>query len=205
MAQSPAPRSLTDLRLLDGPNLYFPRPAAKVTLDCTALIELTVPAARAVAATVGLGTTRPGAAGSVFRQRFAIRLLTQLVRQLARAGGVTRLAVRCRTGVTVTELVVAYPWRNSRRAEALAYGLAGAVDEMVGGPERGHGGDRPGGRRAQHHPGRGAAPADPADHPGGRGHRYERQDHHLADDRPHRPAGRKVGGLVEHRRGLRQR
>ena len=125
MAQSPAPQSLTDLRLLDGPNLYFPRPAAKVTLDCTALIELTVPAARAVAATVGLGTTRPGAAGSVFRQRFAIRLLTQLVRQLARAGGVTRLAVRCRTGATVTELVVAYPWRNSRRAEALAYGLAG--------------------------------------------------------------------------------
>ena len=97
---------------------------------------MTVPAARAVAATVGLGTTRPGAAGSVFRQRFAIRLLIQLVRQLARAGGVTRLAVRCRTGVTVTELVVAYPWRNSRRAEALAYGLAGAVDEMVGGPER---------------------------------------------------------------------
>ena len=33
-------RSLIELRLLDGPNLYFPRPAAKVTLDLTELLEL---------------------------------------------------------------------------------------------------------------------------------------------------------------------
>ena len=94
-----------------------------------------MPAARELAAALALGPTRPGAPGSVFRQRFAIRLLIQLVRQLARAGGVHRLAVRCRTGAVVTELVVAYPWRNSRRAEALAYALAAVVDEVVAGPE----------------------------------------------------------------------
>jgi cyanophycin synthetase len=135
LGQPPAPESLIDVRLLDGPNLYFPRPAAKVSLDCAALIGLPVPAARELAAALALGPTRPGEPGSVFRQRFAIRLVIQLVRQLARTGGVHRLAVRCRTGAVVTELVVAYPWRNSRRAEALAYALAAVVDEVVAGPE----------------------------------------------------------------------
>jgi cyanophycin synthetase len=123
------------VRLLDGPNLYFPRPAARVTLDCAGLVGITVPSAQALGRAVGLGATRPGPAGSVFRQRFAARLLTRVVRRLARAGGVTRLAVRSRTGASVTELVVAYPWRNSARAEALAYGLAAVVDALPAGPE----------------------------------------------------------------------
>ncbi|MBA8794219.1 hypothetical protein FHX74_001838, partial [Friedmanniella endophytica] len=38
----PDPRSLTEFRLLVGPNLYFPRPAAKVTLDIGPLLELDV-------------------------------------------------------------------------------------------------------------------------------------------------------------------
>ena len=93
-------RSLVEVRLLDGPNLYFPRPAAKVTLDLTELLALPLAEARDLGAALGLGMTRPGASGTVFRQRFAIRLVTQIVRRLARAGGVTRLAVRTRTGVT---------------------------------------------------------------------------------------------------------
>ena len=48
----------------------------------------------------------------MFRQRFAMRMLAQIARRLARAGGVNRLAVRCRAGTSLTELVVAYPWRN---------------------------------------------------------------------------------------------
>ena len=78
---------------------------------------------------------RPGAPGSAFRQRFGIRLVTQIVRRLARIGGVTRLAVRTRTGQAVSELVVAYPWRNSGRAEALAHGLARVLDSVAIGPE----------------------------------------------------------------------
>jgi cyanophycin synthetase len=133
MATAPA-RSLVEVRLLDGPNLYFPRPAAKVTLDLTELLGLRAAAARDLGAELGLGTTRPGAAGSVFRQRFAIRLVTQIVRRLARAAGVTRLAVRTRTGQSVNELVVAYPWRNSGRAETLAYALAQVLDGVAAGP-----------------------------------------------------------------------
>ena len=135
MTTAPAARSLIELRLLDGPNLYFPRPAAKVTLDLTELLALPTADARDLGTELGLGKVRPGAPGSVFRQRFAIRLATQIVRRLARIGGVTRLAVRTRAGKPVSELVVAYPWRNSGRAEALAYGLARVLDSLAAGPE----------------------------------------------------------------------
>ena len=90
---------------------------AKVTLDLTELLRLSVADAQDLGAGLGLGKARPGAARSIFRQRFAIRLVTQIVRRLARAGGTTRLAVRTRTGQAVTELIVAYPWRNAGRAE----------------------------------------------------------------------------------------
>ncbi|HXD24755.1 MAG TPA: Mur ligase family protein, partial [Propionibacteriaceae bacterium] len=134
MASASDARSLIELRLLDGPNLYFPRPAAKVTLDLGELLGLEVAAARDLGVELGLGNTRPGAAGSVFRQRFAIRLVTQIVRRLAGAGGATRLAVRTRTGQAVSELVVAYPWRNAGRAEGLAYGLARVLDRVTASP-----------------------------------------------------------------------
>ncbi len=134
MATASDVRSLVELRLLDGPNLYFPRPAAKVTLDLTELLELPEAAARDLSAELGLGKARTGNARTVFRQRFAIRLMTQIVRQLARAGGATRLAVRTRTGRAVSELVVAYPWRNAGRAEALANGVARVLDSVAVGP-----------------------------------------------------------------------
>jgi cyanophycin synthetase len=134
MATASEVRSLIELRLLDGPNLYFPRPAAKVTLDLTELLELPEVAARDLGVELGLGTARTGTAETVFRQRFAIRLVTQIVRRLARAGGTTRLAVRTRTGQAVRELVVAFPWRNAGRAEALAYGLARVLDRVSAGP-----------------------------------------------------------------------
>jgi cyanophycin synthetase len=135
MPITPTARSLVELRLLDGPNLYFPRPAAKVTLDLTELPRLPVGDARDLGTEFGLGKARPGTAGSVFRQRFEIRLVTQIVRRLARIGGVTRLAVRTRTGQALSELVVAYPWRNSGRAEALAYGLARVLGSVAAGAE----------------------------------------------------------------------
>jgi cyanophycin synthetase len=135
MSASAAPRSLVETRLLDGPNLYFPRPAAKVTLDLAELVGLPAEQARDLAAELGLGAVRPGAARTVFRQRFAVRVVTKIVRLLALAAGVTRLGVRTRTGQTVNEFVVAYPWRNAGRAEALAYGLARVLDTVTAGPK----------------------------------------------------------------------
>ena len=125
--------SLVEVRLLDGPNLYFPRPAAKVTLDIGALLELDLAQARRFAVDVGLTRSQPGPAGSAFRQRFAGRAVAHLVRRLALAGGARRLAVRSRPGTAVTELVVAYPWRNSARAEVLADGVSAVLDAVGAG------------------------------------------------------------------------
>jgi len=60
MTTAPAARSLIELRLLDGPNLYFPRQAAKVTLDLTELLALRTADARDLGTELGLGKVRPG-------------------------------------------------------------------------------------------------------------------------------------------------
>jgi cyanophycin synthetase len=130
-AAPPAP-SLVELRLLIGPNLYFPRPAAKLTLDVTALLVLPLEHARELAAAVGLTGARPGPPGSAFRQRFVARFVARLVRRLAAEAGVSRLAVRSRPGSGTTQLVVAYPWRRSGRAEALGEAVASVLDELAG-------------------------------------------------------------------------
>ena len=121
------PPALIEVRLLDGPNLYFPRPAAKVTLRISGLLGIPIEPARDFGAELGLRDVRPGEPGSSFRQRFAARAVTRLVRRLALAGGVKRLAVRTRPGLEVDQLVIAYPWRNSSRAQVLAEGVARAL------------------------------------------------------------------------------
>ncbi|HET6815049.1 MAG TPA: Mur ligase, partial [Actinomycetota bacterium] len=91
----PAP---VELRVLDGANLYFPRPAVKLTLDVARLLALEEERAAAVAAEVGLTAGSPGPPGGEQRRRFATRLLAHLVRRTAAAAGVRALAVRSRPG-----------------------------------------------------------------------------------------------------------
>ena len=87
--------ALVELRVLDGPNLYFPRPAIKLTLDVAGLLGLPEERATAAAARVGLSGV-PGRPGTEQRRRFATRLLARLVREVAAAAGVRALAVRSR-------------------------------------------------------------------------------------------------------------
>ena len=131
----PGPASLIEFRLLVGPNLYFPRPAAKITLDIGPLLGVPTERARAIGAAFGLSGSRPGAPGSGFRQRFVARAVAHLVRRLARASGTTKLAVRSRPGSALNELVVAFPWRHAGRAEALGTALAEILDAAAAGPE----------------------------------------------------------------------
>ena len=134
----PAPSSaLVEVRLLVGPNLYFPRPAAKLTLDVSHLLGLPVEQARAVAGALGLAGARPGPPRSAFRQRFVARWAARLVRRLAAEAGVARLAVRSRAGAATDELVVAYPWRSSGRAEALGAAVAEVLDALATGTAAG--------------------------------------------------------------------
>jgi cyanophycin synthetase len=121
--------TLVELRVLDGANLYFPRPAIKLTLDVPDLLSLPEDRAAAVASEVGLLAGSPGPPGGEQRRRFATRLLAHLVRRTAAAAGVRALAVRSRPGSEPTQVVVAYPWRRQHAAEALGR----AVAELVAG------------------------------------------------------------------------
>ncbi len=131
--------SLVELRVLEGPNLYFPRAAIKLTLDLTGVIDAPDESAVRLATRIGLRSARPGAPGSGFRQRFAIRAVERLTRQVALETGATRLGIRVRPTNDVHLITVAYPWRNRARAEILGGVVAdvldglptGDVDELV--------------------------------------------------------------------------
>ena len=53
--------SLIELRVLEGPNLYFPRAAIKLTLDISALSGVSEETAARFAKRIGLPNARPGA------------------------------------------------------------------------------------------------------------------------------------------------
>jgi len=122
--------SLVELRVLEGPNLYFPRAAVKLTLDLSGLLALPEDAALGLARRIGLSNARPGAPESGFRQRFAARAIARLVRQIAAEVGTHRLAVRVRPTADVHRVVVAYPWRRRGRAVGLGNAVARVLDEL---------------------------------------------------------------------------
>jgi cyanophycin synthetase len=104
--------SLVELRVLEGPNLYFPRATIKLTLDVSSLVR---------------------DRGSLEQNRVQ-RQVARIVRGIARAAGTTRLGVRVRPTDDPTRVVVAYPWRGRDRARALGEAVAGVIDAL-GAPE----------------------------------------------------------------------
>ena len=122
----PEPVRIVELRVLDGPNLYFPRPAIKLTLAVPGWV-------RARGSTVSKAATAlrvrqaPGAAGTDHRIRFATKVASALVRRIAAGTGVTRLAVRSRPGPEADQIVVAFPWRRRDAAVGLAKATAHAL------------------------------------------------------------------------------
>ena len=122
--------SLVELRVLEGPNLYFPRAAIKLTLDIGALAQVSTPTAARFANRIGLRNARPGEPDSGFRQRFAMRAVERLVRAVASESGTKRLAVRVRPTSDPHQLVVAYPWRYRGRSRALGEAVAGVLDAL---------------------------------------------------------------------------
>ena len=125
----PAP-ALVELRVLEGPNLYFPRAAIKLTLDVTALAEAPEPEVRRLAERLGISSLRADAPMSGFRQRSLTRLVTRLVRRVAAESGTTRLGVRVRPTSQPERIVVAYPWRDRNRARALGEAVASVIDGL---------------------------------------------------------------------------
>ncbi len=123
--------SLVELRLLEGPNLYFPRAAVKLTLDASAVASCPATQARTLATALGLGRDRPGEPGTSQRQALTMRLLRSLARRVAAEAGVTRLALRARAGAEPEQVVLAFPWRHSGRAQVLGQEVARVLDRCL--------------------------------------------------------------------------
>jgi cyanophycin synthetase len=118
-----------ELRVLDGPNLYFSRPAVKLTVAVPAWMRATEAKVDEIAGRLGMRDRRSGEPTSEQRRRFTARVAKRLTNRIARASG-TRLAVRARAGPEPGQIVVAFPWRRRGAAEALAHEivwLLGAV------------------------------------------------------------------------------
>ncbi|WP_245582205.1 Mur ligase family protein [Nocardioides halotolerans] len=127
------PASLVELRVLEGPNLYFPRAAIKLTLDIGGLAAVPEDTARRFAQRIGLRNARPGTPDTGFRQRFALRAVGRLVRAIATESGSTRLAVRVRPTSDPHQIVVAFPWRHRTRAQVMGSAVAEVLDAVPGG------------------------------------------------------------------------
>ena len=124
---------LRELRVLEGPNLYFTKPAVKVRLGLQALAALSPSAMRAVCREVGLDRAQVGAADSGQRQRALLRVTERALRTLAADSGVRRLGVRVRPGGDPTEVVAAFVWRHRGRSEQLGRSLAEVLDGVATG------------------------------------------------------------------------
>ncbi|WP_182523462.1 Mur ligase family protein [Nocardioides dongkuii] len=122
--------ALVELRVLEGPNLYFPRAAIKLTLDISGLAAASEDTAVRFARRIGLRSTRPGAPDSGFRQQFALRAVARLVRAVAKESGTSSLAVRVRPTSDPHQVVVAYPWKHRGRSQEMGLAVAGVLDAV---------------------------------------------------------------------------
>jgi len=122
---------LVELRVLDGPNLYFTRPAIKLTLAVTPWLGLTEDRAQRLTRRAGFhAVNHPGVAQSEQRRRYVARFAVHLTRALADATG-THLAIRGRPGPEPDQVVVAFPWRRQAAAEAFARELAPMLERSL--------------------------------------------------------------------------
>ena len=127
----PGAVELVELRVLEGPNLYFPRPAIKLTLSIPGWLRASETIVERAAERLDLGSVRPGRAGSEQRHRTTARIAAALTRRTALAAGARRLAVRARSGPEDGQIVVAFPWRRRGTAEALGREVAVTLGDAL--------------------------------------------------------------------------
>lgn len=126
------PVRLVELRVLDGPNLYFTRPAIKLTLSVPGWLRATEERVSKIAGRMGFGSsTRAGPPESDQRRRLVARIAAHLARRMAVASGARRLSVRARPGPERDLIVVAFPWRRRAAAESLATEVAAGMGALL--------------------------------------------------------------------------
>jgi cyanophycin synthetase len=126
------PVRLVELRVLDGPNLYFTRPAIKLTLAVPGWLRATDERVTTIVGRLGFASvTRAGPPQSDQRRRLAGRVAAHMARRMAVAGGARRLSVRARPGPERDQIVVAFPWRRRAAAESLANEVAAGMGALL--------------------------------------------------------------------------
>jgi len=128
---------VVELRVLDGPNLFFSRPAVQLTLAAPWYLAATEDRIQRLALRIGMpgadtpSRIRVAPPESDRRLRFTARIARHVARRLADASG-TALAVRGRPGPEPGQVVVAFPWRRRTAAEAFAGRVAEVLNELPG-------------------------------------------------------------------------
>ncbi|HXY71415.1 MAG TPA: Mur ligase family protein [Actinomycetota bacterium] len=128
---------VVELRVLDGPNLFFTRPAIQLTLAVPWYLAAPEERMLRLAQRIRMpgadspGRMRVAPPGSDRRLRFTARVARHVGRRLADATG-TALAVRGRAGPEPEQVVVAFPWRHRTAAEAFAEAVADVLAELPG-------------------------------------------------------------------------
>ena len=126
------PVEVREVRVLDGPNLYFARPAVKVSLALPGYLSLERRYAVELAERCGLRSPRPGKPNTAQRQRFVMRFAAHVMRRVVGGVGPKRITVRTRTGSTVDEIVVAIPWRHRNWGRLAGEALAPVLAALLG-------------------------------------------------------------------------
>jgi cyanophycin synthetase len=122
---------VVELRVLEGPNLYFTRPAIKLTVSVPGWLAANEARAASIARRIRVpGRAGPGAPRSEQRRRFVARVAAHVTRSLADAAGI-RIGVRSRRGHDREHIVVAYPWRRRAAAEALGREVADLLGSLL--------------------------------------------------------------------------
>ncbi len=127
--------AVSEVRVLEGPNLYFAKPAVKVTLALPGYLAADEAALVRLARTAGMRRARPGTAGTEQRQRFVMRVVERAVRALATESGTTRLGVRTRPGSSPEAVVAAFVWRRRGPAIALGEGIGPVLQAWLDGTD----------------------------------------------------------------------
>jgi cyanophycin synthetase len=125
--------TVVELRVLEGPNLYFTRPAIKLTLDVMPWLAMADERVELLAERVGFTpVASPGLPDSDQRRRYVARFAVHLTRALAEATD-THLAIRGRPGPEPAQVVIAFVWRRQQAAEAFARELAPLLELCLDG------------------------------------------------------------------------
>jgi cyanophycin synthetase len=117
-----APVTVTEVRVLERPNLCLPRPAIKIVVGCQGYLSVDEATLRAIGPRLGTRVVRPAAPDSEQRQRAVMRLGAQVVHRIAAGPGTTKLGVRVPTGGSRAEVVVWF--RGAGRVAAWRSGSA---------------------------------------------------------------------------------